>query len=286
MTSVKVCFLKWIWKIQFPAAFWRIKLHRQFLNVETVKSCSFLFINSRNGGCRTLGITSVSMALCPHIMRGKPSGCMHPAPVLLGIERKTCYHSRSGMEDHSWPLPVSFPDGTNWNCVKGEQPQRFQNREWLWCEEGQDAAVSWPRAGQQGGGDVSIVWICMEPHGTMCAQTHWARRRRHGCCTRASQKALNVFLFEKQLVLVKNNIWLKHTSHSFSQFPTHTLQTQNGSSQCGQKNWFTRERNHLSLTPHENSKRILPHIWIFLRWFFFYVVCIRFCFVKAVRRFS
>ena len=153
---------------------------------------------------------------------GKSSGCMHPALVLLGIERKTCYHSRSGMEDHSWLLPVSFPDGTNWNCVKAEQPQRFQSWEWLWCEEGQDAAVSWPRAGQQGGGNVSIVWISMEPHRTMCAQTHWARRRWRGCCTRAFQKALNVFLFEKQRVLVKN-IWLKHTSHSFSQFPIQYL---------------------------------------------------------------
>ena len=73
-----VCFLKWIWKIQFPAAFWRIKLHRQFLNVETVKSCSFLLINSRNGGCRTLGITSVSMALCLHIMRGEALGLHVP----------------------------------------------------------------------------------------------------------------------------------------------------------------------------------------------------------------
>ena len=79
MTSVKVCFLKWIWKIQFPAAFWRIKLHRQFLNVETVKSCSFLFINSRNGGCRTLGMSSVSMALCRHMMRGEVLGLHAPS---------------------------------------------------------------------------------------------------------------------------------------------------------------------------------------------------------------
>lgn len=74
-----VCFLKWIWKIQFPAAFWRIKLHRQFPHVETVKSCSFLLINSRNGGCRTLGITCVSLALCPHMMRGEALGLHAPS---------------------------------------------------------------------------------------------------------------------------------------------------------------------------------------------------------------
>lgn len=220
-----VCFLKWIWKIQFPAAFWRIKLHRQFLHVETVKSCSFLFLNSWNCGCRTLGITSVSMALCPHVMRGEALG-LHAPNTGAPWDWEEDMLSQPIQDGEPQLAASSFLPW--WHELKLYESRTAtevsESRVTFWCEEGQDAAVSWPRAGQQGGGDVSIVWISMKPPGTMYAQTHWARRRRrHGCCTRASQKALNVFLFEKQRVLVKNNIWLSipHTASLNFQYNTH-----------------------------------------------------------------
>ena len=167
----------------------------------------------------------VSMALCPHMMRGEALG-LHAPNTAAPWDWEEDMLSQPIQDGGPQLAASSFLPW--WHELKLYErriaTEVSESRVTFWCEEGQDAAVSWPRAGQQGGGNVSIMWISTKPHGTMCVQTHWARRRRrHGCCTRASQKALNVFLFEKQRVLVKNNIWLSipHTASLNFQYNTY-----------------------------------------------------------------